>query len=78
MYNIESWFAGMMELADVLDSKSSPGDRVRVQVPLPAPKNPSPFRDLDFFIHCESNGISSRRSRVYHQHGFAVLYLITP
>ena len=26
-----------MELADVLDSKSSPGDRVRVQVPLPAP-----------------------------------------
>ncbi len=30
-------FAGMMELADVPDSKSGPGDRVRVQVPLPAP-----------------------------------------
>ncbi len=26
-----------MELADVLDSKSSPGNRVRVQVPPPAP-----------------------------------------
>lgn len=29
--------AGMMELADVLDSKSSGSDTVWVQVPLPAP-----------------------------------------
>lgn len=30
--------AGVMELADVLDSKSSPGNRVRVRPPPPAPK----------------------------------------
>ena len=30
-------FAGMMELADVLDSKSSGSDTVRVRPPLPAP-----------------------------------------
>ena len=30
-------YAGVMELADVLDSKSSPGDRVRVRPPPPAP-----------------------------------------
>ena len=34
LYNINN--AGMMELADVLDSKSSPGNRVRVRPPLPA------------------------------------------
>ena len=32
-----SSLAGVMELADVLDSKSSPGDRVRVRPPPPAP-----------------------------------------
>ena len=31
--------AGVMELADVLDSKSSPGNRVRVRPPPPAPKD---------------------------------------
>ena len=36
------------------------------------------LRTWNFFIHCESNGISPRSMRVYHQHGNAVLYLITP
>ncbi len=35
-------YAGMMELADVLDSKSSGSDTVRVRPPLPAPKHPNP------------------------------------
>ncbi|MBR6765309.1 MAG: hypothetical protein IKM06_02365, partial [Clostridia bacterium] len=35
-------------------------------------------KDLSFFIQADRLGISSRRSRVYHQHGKAVLYLITP
>lgn len=33
--------AGMMELADVLDSKSSGSDTVRVRPPLPAPDSKS-------------------------------------
>ena len=41
LYNDRQNFAGMMELADVPDSKSGPGNRVRVQVPLPAPKQKS-------------------------------------
>ncbi len=32
--------AGVMELADVPDSKSGPGDRVRVRPPPPAPNKP--------------------------------------
>ena len=31
------WHAGVMELVDVTDSKSVPGDRVRVRLPPPAP-----------------------------------------
>ena len=44
-------YAGMMELADVLDSKSSGSDTVRVQVPLPAPnsRNPNP-KGSDFSL----------------------------
>ena len=44
---------------------------VRILVPLP--KNPTSFDLSDFFIHCESNGISSRFSvyliteGAYHQ-----------
>src|SRR6266705_885649 len=33
--------AGMAELVDALDSKSSSGNRVRVRFPLPAPEGPS-------------------------------------
>ena len=36
--------AGMMELADVLDSKSSGSDTVRVRPPLPAPSRYNPNR----------------------------------
>ncbi len=36
-YNSLRQFAGVMELADVLDSKSSGSDTVRVRPPLPAP-----------------------------------------
>ena len=40
------YFAGVMELADVLDSKSSPGDRVRVRPPPPAPNSRNPNQIL--------------------------------
>ena len=36
-YNKQASRAGVMESADVLDSKSSPGNRVRVRPPPPAP-----------------------------------------
>ena len=35
-------YAGVMELADVPDSKSGPGNRVRVRPPPPAPKQHYP------------------------------------
>ena len=42
----------MMELADVLDSKSSGSDTVRVRPPLPAPyaKNVKPMLDVFVFL----------------------------
>ena len=46
-------YAGVMELADVLDSKSSPGDRVRVRPPPPAPsEQPKPliFQGVSVFF----------------------------
>ena len=62
----------MAELADALDLGSSVND-VGVRVSLSAPKNSTSFDLSNFFIHCESNGISSRISvyliteGVYHQ-----------
>ena len=41
--------AGMMELADVLDSKSSGSDTVRVRPPLPAPKRKTRI-SVSFFL----------------------------
>ena len=37
-----------------------------VRIPPIPPKNSTSFDLSNFFIHCESNGISSRRSRGYH------------
>ena len=47
-------FAGMAELADALDSGSSEGNFVKVQVLLPAPKTAGIKRYLPFlFLHSE-------------------------
>ena len=40
----------MMELADVLDSKSSGSDTVRVRPPLPAPKKGRTFGCAPFLV----------------------------
>ena len=46
---------------------------VGVRIPIPLPKNSTSFDLSNFFIHCESNGISSRVSvyliteGAYHQ-----------
>ena len=42
--------AGVVELADALDSKSSGSDTVWVQLPPPAPKNRQVYAPIDFFI----------------------------
>ena len=42
MYDIILLFAGVMELADVTDSKSVGSDTVRVRPPPPAPKQYNP------------------------------------
>ena len=46
--------AGMMELADVPDSKSGGSDTVRVRPPLPAPKQKSTHKGA--FLFCGSDG----------------------
>ena len=43
--------AGMMELADVLDSKSSGSDTVRVRPPLPAPEKSTCIRKCFFQLN---------------------------
>ena len=64
--------AAVTKSADVADLKSAGSDTVPVQIRPAAPKkNEAMLRS--FFIHCESNGISSRFSvhiiteGVYHQ-----------
>ena len=42
----------MMELADVLDSKSSGGDTVRVRPPLPAPDLDADFDTICVIFFC--------------------------
>ena len=50
--------AGMAELVDALDSGSSEGSFMKVQVLLPAPKNRR-YRQVSPVFSCESNGLSN-------------------
>ncbi len=56
----------MAELVDALDSGSSEGYFMKVQVLLPAPKKNEAIASF-FFYPSRRLGISSRRSREYHQ-----------
>ena len=48
-------YAGVMELADVTDSKSVDGDIVWVRVPPPAPKNPARKCGIFYFFTFHSS-----------------------
>ena len=69
-YNIKVENIGVSPSGKASDSDS---DITGVRIPAPQPKNPTSFDLSDFFIHCESNGISSRFSvyliteGAYHQ-----------
>ena len=52
LYTIKAHFAGVMELVDVVDSKSTAGDSVPVRVRPPAPKRLLPFRAAAFLQFC--------------------------
>ena len=49
-----------MELADVLDSKSSGSDTVRVRPPLPAPKKRTQDSNREF-VFCYADRIDQRK-----------------
>ena len=53
--------AGVLELADEVDSKSIPGNGVRVQVPPAAPENDRRCR-LSFFIYIYAKSIKTQRA----------------
>ena len=67
MYNNQdNFFAGVMELADVTDSKSVDGDIVWVRVPPPAPNstnpNPKPIGEgFGFVIFIDYPNFNSKR-----------------
>ena len=50
-YNSLRQFAGVMELADVLDSKSSGSNTVRVRPPPPAPRNTVVHNTMGYFFY---------------------------
>ena len=52
LYTNKAHFAGVMELVDVVDSKSTAGDSVPVRVRPPAPKRLLPFRAAAFLQFC--------------------------
>ena len=58
----------MMELADVLDSKSSGSDTVRVRPPLPAPKRGQPEGCPLFLLETGLVGFDNSACRVKMVH----------
>ena len=52
-------YAGVVELADALDSKSSGGDIVWVRLPPPAPEKPPIFKAAVFQLNPSADGINT-------------------